>query len=580
MQKNSSTIRSLSALKALVVECFEFAPYKVMLALAVMLATSLTSGVGILMIIPLTSSIGVDFGITSSAGIADAISEFANYIGVDLNLISVLVLYLVLISCHAILNFLNATIFVSLTQSFTVHLRARMAKSLFYSQWGYLNQRHMPDFMRMLIGEVRNVSVSMHLLLTLAGNVILVFVYFLLSIALSFKLTAIAAVCGVGLIALLWPINKVIQSSGGMELLANQNIYRSFFENLNGLKLIKSFAAEDKYLERMKRSNKALEFEQVRMARISAISRLFNTVGAAFIFTLLIYISVHELALPIENLLLIILIFSRLMPLLIAIQGNLQSLLHNSAAYQNFVDKSNELVQWQEVEIVNSTQSEEIALSQKLTIKNLSLRYEGNVNHVFKHLNATIPAYQTSAILGSSGIGKSSLADILSGLISPTEGTFYVDDVAIDEKNRLGWRKQIAYVNQDGFLFNDSIRNNLMWVFEAGLVDEEQKEERIWRALKLAAADKFVQKLTKGLDTHIGDRGVRLSGGERQRIALARALLSEPQLLILDEATSALDRKNEIRIRDALMNLDGKLTMVVIAHNETSIEYVRNRIYL
>jgi ATP-binding cassette, subfamily C, bacterial len=146
------------------------------------------------------------------------------------------------------------------------------------------------------------------------------------------------------------------------------------------------------------------------------------------------------------------------------------------------------------------------------------------------------------AIVGRTGAGKSSLADLLLGLLSPDNGTLLVDGIPLDGALLGHWRRSVGYVPQDNFLFNDTIRANLLWAYP------EASEDDFREALSIAAADGFIGKLPEGLDTVVGERGLRLSGGERQRLGLARALLCRPTLLILDEATSALDNSGADRI--------------------------------
>jgi ATP-binding cassette subfamily C protein len=151
------------------------------------------------------------------------------------------------------------------------------------------------------------------------------------------------------------------------------------------------------------------------------------------------------------------------------------------------------------------------------------------------------------------------------GLVAPTDGTIFIDGRPLAGELVYNWRSSIGYVPQETFLFHDTIRGNLQ------LVRPNAEEGELWEALRHAAADTFVAAFPDGLDTVVGDRGVRLSGGERQRIALARALLRKPTVLILDEATSSLDTENERRILDAIEGLHGELTMVVIAHRLSTI---------
>jgi ATP-binding cassette subfamily C protein len=151
------------------------------------------------------------------------------------------------------------------------------------------------------------------------------------------------------------------------------------------------------------------------------------------------------------------------------------------------------------------------------------------------------------------------------GLIVPNEGRILVDEKEFGPERMRAWREQIGYVPQDTFLFNDTLRANLLWA------KPDSSEEEIKQALRFAAAEEFVLGLPKGTDTILGDRGVLVSGGERQRIALARALLRKPSLLILDEATSSLDSENEKRIHNAIEKLHGQMTILVISHRLSTI---------
>ena len=179
--------------------------------------------------------------------------------------------------------------------------------------------------------------------------------------------------------------------------------------------------------------------------------------------------------------------------------------------------------------------------------------------------NVVIPARSMTAIVGPSGAGKSTMADLLLGLLSPEQGMVSIDGQPLTGEHLHRWRRSVGYVPQDTFLFHDTIRSNLLWALP------NAKEADLWSALRLAAADAFVSRIPGGLDAVVGDRGIRLSGGERQRIALARALLRKPSLLLLDEATSALDSENERQIQQAINQLHGELTIVVIAHRSSTI---------
>jgi ATP-binding cassette subfamily C protein len=216
-----------------------------------------------------------------------------------------------------------------------------------------------------------------------------------------------------------------------------------------------------------------------------------------------------------------------------------------------------------------------INLQEGVFFEGVSFRYvNSDSKWILNHIDLFLKAHAMTAIVGSSGAGKSTLADLLIGLLRPENGVIRIDDTILDGSVLHAWRGCIGYVPQETFLFHDTIRANLKWA------DPNAGDQELKRALKLAAADRFIRKLPAGMDTIVGDRGVRLSGGERQRIALARALLHRPSLLLLDEATSSLDRENERSIQQAIDNLHGELTIVVIAHRLSTIRNADNIVVL
>jgi ATP-binding cassette subfamily C protein len=209
---------------------------------------------------------------------------------------------------------------------------------------------------------------------------------------------------------------------------------------------------------------------------------------------------------------------------------------------------------------------EPVPLRREVRLEAVRFRYRaGSASPTIEDLSLDIPARRTTAIVGPSGAGKSTVADLIMGLITPEAGTIAVDGVPLAPDRIRGWRAGIGYVPQDTFLLHDTVRANLLWA------RPEASEAELVEALRQAAADSFVERLPSGLDTVIGDRGVLLSGGERQRLALARALLRRPQLLILDEATSALDSENERRILRAIEELHGQMTILVITHRLSTV---------
>ncbi len=200
-------------------------------------------------------------------------------------------------------------------------------------------------------------------------------------------------------------------------------------------------------------------------------------------------------------------------------------------------------------------------------MKNVSYHYPNSEEMIFEDASFTVKEGESIGIVGPSGAGKTTLVDIILGLLKPTEGDVYVNNQSIHEVYG-SWLATIGYIPQSIFMLDADVRANVAFGEKADEIDEE----RIWKALRAAQMEDFVKKLPKGLDTGIGERGVRLSGGQRQRIGIARALYREPKLLIFDEATSALDNDTEAAIMEAINTLKGEKTMLIIAHRLTTIE--------
>ena len=202
-----------------------------------------------------------------------------------------------------------------------------------------------------------------------------------------------------------------------------------------------------------------------------------------------------------------------------------------------------------------------------ISAKHVTYAYPNTDTNVLEDANCVIPKGKTVAFIGSSGAGKTTMADIILGLLAPQRGKILVDDIDIF-KNLTMWHHQIGYIPQVIYLSDDTIRNNIAF----GIHEDQINEEAVKTALKKAQLAEFVDTLPDGLDTIVGDRGVRLSGGQRQRIGIARALYHDPEILVLDEATSALVNETETAVMEAIESLQGSKTMIIIAHRLTTIQ--------
>jgi ABC-type multidrug transport system fused ATPase/permease subunit len=208
------------------------------------------------------------------------------------------------------------------------------------------------------------------------------------------------------------------------------------------------------------------------------------------------------------------------------------------------------------------------SLQREFGLTNLTFVYEGAHSPALNKVTMKVPFRASVGLVGSTGSGKTTAMDLMLGLLSPTEGGLVVDGRELSESERIGWRRQCGYVPQQIFLSDDTIAANIAF----GVHPEDVDLDAVKKAAHIASLDEFVESLRDGYETEVGERGVRLSGGQRQRIGIARALYYDPEVLFFDEATSALDNATEQAIMDALENLAGMKTIIMIAHRLSTVK--------
>lgn len=209
----------------------------------------------------------------------------------------------------------------------------------------------------------------------------------------------------------------------------------------------------------------------------------------------------------------------------------------------------------------------EIAFTSELSINDIAWQYEENSGKILDHVSLNVKKGESIALIGKSGSGKTTLVDIILGLLQPQQGSIEIDGIDV-YSIRNKWSSIVGYVPQSVYLLDDTVRRNICFASDESEIDDD----RVWEVLESAQLKNFVEALPNGLDTIVGERGIRFSGGQKQRVAIARALYGTPDILILDEATAALDNETETAVMEAIDSLQGKITMIIVAHRLTTIK--------
>lgn len=429
---------------------------------------------------------------------------------------------------------------------------------------------------RSITSDVNNMYGLILALLQLSSEAIvfvcLVAVSFVQDVWMSLTVTALLVV----VLLIIKCILKPVMKRAGEE---NQDFYSGLFKWINqavmGIKEIKIANKESYFIN---------EYAKCGAGYVSAVQRynLFNATPRLLIETvaiagMILYMMVRLLQgvavidiMP--QLTLLALVAMRLIPCANRINNHLTSISYFEPFFMGVSDNlqdeiRDESINYDEETYRNKIDVDKLDIRKEIQLKDITYKYPGTDVLIFDHADMSIPIGKSVGIVGTSGSGKTTVVDIMLGLLKLQSGEILADGIEVRE-HYASWLKNIGYIPQTIFMIDSSIRKNVAF----GYADEDIDDEKVWRALKEAQLDEFVRGLPEGLDTGIGERGIRISGGQRQRIGIARALYEDPEVLVLDEATSALDNDTEAAIMDSINRLHGKKTLVIIAHRLQTIE--------
>lgn len=429
---------------------------------------------------------------------------------------------------------------------------------------------------RSITSDVNNMYGLILSLLQLVSEVIVFVVLTLYCLSQDVVMTGTVAVLLIGVILLIKYILKPIMRKAGEE---NQDFYSGLYkwidQSVMGIKEIKVANKESYFIN---------EYCKCGAGYVNAVQRynLYNATPRLLIETVAIAGMILYMMLQIAQgtpvteimpqLTMLAVAAMRLIPSANRINNYLTSIAYFEPFFMGVTDNlqdeiRDESVNYDEEAYRKKKFVEKLPVKKEILLKDITYKYPNSDVLIFDNATMGIPVGKSVGIVGTSGAGKTTVVDIMLGLLELQSGGIYADGVEVREHYE-SWLKNIGYIPQTIFMIDSSIRKNVAF----GRGDEDIDDEKVWQALKEAQLDEFVKGLPEGLDTGIGERGIRISGGQRQRIGIARALYEDPEVLVLDEATSALDNDTEAGIMDSINHLHGRKTLIIIAHRLQTIE--------
>jgi ABC-type multidrug transport system fused ATPase/permease subunit len=527
---------------------------RVVVGLGLSLLLALVEVVGLTTMLPLLAVLGVGTD-TVDQGLAAQVKSVLAIFGIPMELVPVLVLMAALGISIALLRAIAAVYDTYASEQIRYEAAALVVQATQQAAWSQIAAEGRNSLFSAIQVESAYVGRVFSSNLRLFGSTIILLAYLGMALVVSWQPTLLLLSCGLLGAGFLRSAFRASRVSGRRIADANRAIKQSIQEFLAAQKLIRAMNVDKQFGDRII----GLTGELGRQSIVTAVlPRIVSLVVETLLLIVLLgaIYALHEvLKKPVNEIVLLLLLFTRLTPRIVDTQQAFQATLGNLPSFEALARTRDKLL---------SVPSDHIGtrkftrLSTGIDLQDVTLALEGRP--ILKSVNLTVPARSLVALVGVSGGGKSTLLDCICGLRSLDSGAILIDGKSLTEYDIRSWRDHLAIVPQDGIFFRDTIRSNFQ-LFAPNCSDAE-----IWRALKEVAADEFVRCRPQGLDTVLGDDTVNISGGQRQRLAIARALLRNPEILLLDEPTSALDTSTQVAVTDSLERLRHRYTIILVTH--------------
>lgn len=438
-----------------------------------------------------------------------------------------------------------------------------------YEDFLYINTA---EALRLITSDVSNVFESLSGLMSMISELIISgFLIITIFVINPFMTMIIACVFGGTILLTSKVLRKKLERIGRSIQKENDGMNKWVLQSLEGIKEIKISHTEKFFLYRYMHFGKDYCKDKKGYAVLACLPRLLTETiffGGLLTVILCLVAKGQDMTSLFTQLSAFAVAAIRIMPSANRLNGYISSLAYMKPSIDRISEVFTEKEDDRYREDVEDNSLSVITLNDKIELKDISYRYPKTDKFIFEHANLSVKAGQLVGIVGSSGAGKTTIVDILMGLLSAERGKILSDGKDING-GYANWLAMIGYISQNIYLMDDTIKANVALGTEASAIEDEQ----VWRALEEAQIADHVRGLPEGINTFIGERGVRLSGGQRQRLGIARALYRNPQILIFDEATSALDNETEAAIMESIEMLYGKKTMIIIAHRLSTIQH-------
>ena len=522
------------------------------------IAVSLTGGISIVMLVPMLGLLKVSAGSVSVLKLLmlplqglSPVMQIAVMIGV----------YFMLIVLKAYLGWLLKIRQSEFLEEYSLNLRQELYHTVSTARWEQLAAGKQTDTIDLFTAQCSQVSQGMSMIIALLSSVVTAFVSLGIALWLSLPVTVLVLIFGGGFAWVFRHLMKESKHYGDEMIRINRVMYSELYSQLRSIKEVRSYGVQKEHAHLFEEISRSAKDAKLKFMRQQAFPSMLYSVAAAGMIAGIFLICVMLFHMDTACLMVLVYVFTRLWPVFGGFISKITTIQTAVPAYEKLM----EALQTFSSEKSEQMQMVPIPFEKKIEFRNVCFAYQGNGESILHNVNFSLKKGSITALMGRSGAGKTTIADLLMGFLKPTSGEILIDGVALSDDNLSGWRHNLGYIPQEPLILNATVRENLQRFHPTATQMEMEK------ALKKAYIWNVVENLPQGMDTVLGDGGIRLSGGERQRIVLARVLLGNTRLIVMDEATSAMDYESEMAVRNAIRDLDEQVTILIIAHRLATV---------
>lgn len=528
-----------------------------MTILLLSIAVSLTGGISIVMLVPMLGLLEVSTGAVSALNL---LMLPLQGLSPTIQIVAMIGVYFVLVVLKAYLGWSLKIRQSEFLEEYSLNLRQELYHTVSTSKWEHLAAGKQTDTIDLFTAQCSQVSQGVSMIIALLSSIVTAFVSLGIALWLSLPVTILVLIFGCGFALVFRHLMKESKHYGDEMIRINRAMYSELYSQLCSIKEVRSYGVQKEHADFFSEISHSSKDAKLKYMRQQAFPSMLYSIAAAGMIAVIFLVCVLVFEMDTARLMVLVYVFTRLWPVFSGFINKIMTIQTTIPAYE----KLTEALRTLSVEKSGRAQMVPIQFEKEIEFRNVCFAYQGSGEPVLHDVNFTLKKGSITALMGRSGAGKTTIADLLLGFLEPTSGEILIDGLALTGNNLPGWQA-LGYIPQEPLILNASVRENLQ------RFHPEATQEQMIEALRKAQIFTVVEQLPMGLDTVLGDGGIRLSGGERQRIVLARVLLGDPRLIVMDEATSAMDYESEAAIRKAIQKLSDQVTVLIIAHRLATV---------